>query len=118
FNTKARTFLFELLCFAGEYDRAGKQLELLADKSKDARTGRLIYHAALQAERTRRDLFEGKLEERERPKPRADREPAQLAGTLNGKPFSTITDADTRIGPQLEVFASFNYLWVPLEHVE
>jgi len=30
-DTKRRTFLFEMLCFAGEYDRADKQLEVLAE---------------------------------------------------------------------------------------
>ena len=29
-DVKRRTFLFELLCFSGEYDRAGKQLDVLA----------------------------------------------------------------------------------------
>ena len=29
-DSKRRTFLFELLCFAGEYDRAQKHLEVLA----------------------------------------------------------------------------------------
>jgi len=28
-DIRRRTFLFELLCFAGEYDRADKQLEVL-----------------------------------------------------------------------------------------
>ena len=29
-DPRRRTFLFELLCFAGEYERADKQLEVLA----------------------------------------------------------------------------------------
>jgi len=29
-DARRRTFLFELLCFAGEYERADKQLEVLA----------------------------------------------------------------------------------------
>jgi len=37
-----RTFLFELLCFAGEYDRAEKQWDVLAGESIDAATGTLL----------------------------------------------------------------------------
>ncbi|MEN6601313.1 MAG: virulence protein SciE type, partial [Bryobacteraceae bacterium] len=38
-DQKRRTFLFELLCFDGEYDRAEKQLDILADASKEAGLG-------------------------------------------------------------------------------
>ena len=31
-----RTFLFELLCFAGDYNRAEKHLSLLSDSNADA----------------------------------------------------------------------------------
>ena len=30
-GSRRRTFLFELLCFSGEYDRAEKQADFLAD---------------------------------------------------------------------------------------
>lgn len=117
-NQAARTFLFEMLCFAGEYDRADKQLELLASASREARNAGLLYRAALQAERTREDLFEGRLEDRAKPVASGAPEPAKVSGTLNGKPFQTIADADPRIGPQLEVIASFHYMWVPFEQIE
>lgn len=53
-----RTFLFELLCFAGEYDRAEKHLDVLGGASIDAGTGSLVYRAAVAAERSRNSLFE------------------------------------------------------------
>src|SRR5436309_14673115 len=56
-DIQRRTFLFELLCFAGDYDRAGKHLDLLADQGPDAATGALLYRAALHADRMRNDLF-------------------------------------------------------------
>jgi type VI secretion system protein ImpE len=59
-DTKRRTFLFELLCFTGEYDRAEKQLDILADSGKEAAMGTLLYRSALQGARTRRDMFEKK----------------------------------------------------------
>ena len=109
-DTKRRTFLFELLCFAGEYDRAQKQLEILAGASKDAAAGALLYHAALHAERQRQELFEKK----EYP---AAEESEPISGTLNGNPFTSITDADPRVGPRLEIYAAGNCLWLPFRHV-
>jgi type VI secretion system protein ImpE len=114
-DTKRRTFLFELLCFSGEYDRAEKQLDLLAEAGPNSEMGALLYRSALHAERTRQDLFQ----RREFPKPSGGSPPGagSVTGTLNGKPFQTITDADPRIGPRLEVFAGGNYLWINFEHL-
>ena len=56
-DAKRRTFLFELLLFAGEYDRAEKQLDLLAGANADAAAGTLLYRSALYAERTRQAMF-------------------------------------------------------------
>ncbi len=110
-DVQRRTFLFELLCFAGAYDRAEKHLAILAEGGKDAQMGALLYQGALNADRTRTELFE----KREYPKTAA--EPAPLSGTLNGKPFSSFLDADPRIGAKLEIFAAGQYMWLPLEHV-
>ena len=114
-DTKRRTFLFELLCFSGEYDRAEKQLDLLAEAGPNSEAGALLYRSALHAERTRQDLFQRK----EYPKPGggASAGAESTHGTLNGKPFQTIADADPRIGPRLEVFAGGNYLWINFEHL-
>src|SRR5207248_6732782 len=79
-DTKRRTFLFELLCFAGNYDRAEKQLDILSQASPEAMTGAMLYRAALHAERTRHELFEKK----DYPSSASTGEPG---GTLNGKPF-------------------------------
>ena len=52
-----RTFLFELLSFAGQYDRAEKQLDVLARGGTDSELAVLPYRAALQAERVREHMF-------------------------------------------------------------
>jgi type VI secretion system protein ImpE len=111
-DTKRRTFLFELLCFTGEYDRAEKQLDILADAGKEAAMGTLLYRSALQAARTRRDMFEKKTFPLG---PLPDGRDSE--GTLNGQAFETIEDADPRIGARLEVFAAGAYLWLPFEHI-
>jgi len=43
--------------------------------------------------------------------------PSSVSGTLNGKRFETLLDADPRIGARLEIFAAGQYLWIPLRHV-
>ena len=110
-DSKRRTFLFELLCFAGNFDRAEKQLDILAQGSPEAMTGAMLYRAALHAERTRHELFEKK------DYPETGSAITEPGGTLNGKPFESLTDSDPRIGPRLEVFAAGQYMWIPLAHV-
>jgi type VI secretion system protein ImpE len=109
-DTKRRTFLFELLCFAGEYERAEKQLDALSQGGKNAQLGALLYQGALHAERTREDMFKANSYPRG-PAPRP------VSGTLNGQPFDSLTDADSRIGARLEVFAGGEYTWIPLEQL-
>jgi len=110
-DVQRRTFLFELLCFAGAYDRAEKHLNVLAEGNKDTQLGALLYAGALHAERTRTDMF------LKREYPQATGEGVPLSGTLNGQPFETFEDADWRIGARLEVYAAGAYMWLPLEHI-
>jgi type VI secretion system protein ImpE len=110
-DVRRRTFLFELLCFAGEYERADKQLEILGQAGPESEMGVLLYRSALFAERQRHDLFErGEL-------PPEQDEAGDRSGVANGKPFACVADADPRTGARLELFAAGNYLLLPLEHV-
>ncbi len=111
-DVKRRTFLFELLCFAGEYQRADKQLEVLGAAGPSSELGVLVYRSALYAERQRQDLFASG----DYPKHTDAEEPA-ITGTFNGKPFNSFQDADPRIGARLELFAAGNYLLLPFAHV-
>jgi len=105
-----RTFLFELLCFSGDYQRAEKQLAVLAEGNADRELGAVLYYAALHAEKTRHGVFEKQEFSK-------DRITDSSAGTLNGKPFQSLRDADPDLGPRLEVFAAGAYLWIPFEHI-
>ena len=109
-DAKRRTFLFELLCFTGEYDRAEKQLNVLAGDNSQTELGAVLYHSALHAERMRQQMF------REKSYPAGANSPPR-GGTLNGRTFTEIEDADTRLGPRLELFAAGAYLWIPFEHI-
>ena len=113
-DARRRTFLFELLCFAGEYERADKQLEVLAQSGPQSEMGVLVYRSALYAERQRQDLFErGEFPSAQSSE---DDSPGR-GGTANARFFSDFSDADPRTGAKLEIFAAGNYLLLPLEHV-
>ena len=109
-ETESRTFLFELLCFSGQYDRAEKQLGVLSQGSKEAELGAVLYYSALHAEKTRHDIFR----KEEYPSVAAAPSPA---GKLNGKPFQSIRDADPAVGSRLECYAAGAYLWIPFQHI-
>jgi type VI secretion system protein ImpE len=112
-DAQRRVFLFELLCFAGEYDRADKHLNLLADQGPQAQMGAVLYMSSLHAERSRHKLFA----EKNYPSVPVD-ESKVRGGTFNGAPFESIEDSDPRIGGRLELFAAGAYLWIPFEHIE
>jgi type VI secretion system protein ImpE len=111
-DAQRRTFLFELLCFAGEYDRAEKQLDVLASGTKEASMGTLLYRSALHATRLREQQF------RDGTALMASRPSDEVTGTLDGKPFRRLNDADKRLGARFEVYAAGQYMWIPFEHIE
>lgn len=109
-DTRRRTFLFELLCFAGDYARAEKHLDILAAESRETALGSLLYRSAIHADRTRQDMFANHA------CPPAHTG-ANSCGLRAGIPFRRFTDADERIGTALEVFVAGSYTWIALEHI-
>jgi type VI secretion system protein ImpE len=109
-DVQKRTILFEILCFSGQYERAGKHLGLLAQGSKEAETGAVLLFSALHAEKLRHEMFR----KQEFPQEQPAKSPR---GTLNGKPFESISDADPEIGARLELYAAGAYLWLPFQHL-
>ncbi len=111
-DARRRTFLFELLCFAGDYDRAEKHLHVLSQSGPNSEMGTLLYRGVLHGERARQETFaSGEYANM------AKAAAVPFAGTLNGQPFESLSDADTRIGARLETFAAGTYLWMPLAHI-
>jgi len=105
-DRRSRTFLFELLCFSGQHDRAEKHLDLLAMGGQETELGAWLYRAALHADRTRLEMFRSGSIAPQAPAP-------AVSGVLNGTPFTSLEDADPRIGGRLEVFAAGSYQWLP-----
>lgn len=110
-DTQRRVFLFELLIFTGQYDRAEKQLDVLSKGGPDNELAVLPYRAAILGERVREHMFQTS----DFPNTPA---PTPVAGTLNGKRFSSIEDADSRVGARLEIMAGGKYMWVPFAYVQ
>ncbi len=145
-NNPARFFLFELFFFAGELDRARKQLDVLRYEDPQHLAAIGQYRQALDAEIKRRAVFAGTEQpkgltdgpihvsqrfealaylargEHAEAKRRLDEANAAvrvLKGTFNGVPFEGLFDSDERFGTVLEVFGSGGvYSWVPLENIE
>lgn len=106
-----RTFLFELLCFQGDFDRAEKQLSVLASLDPEASMGVLSYQRLLECERERRRMYaSGDL-------PDFETEARPVRGRLNGEPFDRLECGDPRLGARLEVYVAGQYRWIPFEHL-
>ena len=140
-----RTFLFELLCFQGDIERAEKQLAVLVNQSGDARTAMAVqvYGHLLTAERLRRQVFHGDalpqfplaptehveryvvlLRKMSAPADElgtlleaAEEATPAIAGERKSQRFSSFRDADDRVAPVLEVFHGPDYLWVPFDQI-
>src|ERR1700736_6803369 len=143
-DVRQRLFLVQVLMVLGEWERALTQLGVLKELDAAALPMVHSYGAAIQCERLRAAVFRG---ERSpllfgEPEPWMAQmvqavglqgqghgsEAAALragaleaapatAGTLNGTSFEWLADADTRLGPLLEVLLNGNYYWVPMHRV-
>src|ERR1700756_1017975 len=86
-DVAARTFLFELLCFSGDYDRAEKQLAMLSQGNAQNEMGAVLYYSALHAEKTRHQVIDKQQFS-------TDASVPSPPGRLNGRPFASLRDAD------------------------
>lgn len=141
----ARVFLFELSLFAGDLDRAQRQIDAVnyGDVQRDA--GAQAYRKLLEGERLRRRWFHEGIAPKFLSEPseavnlrvqaanalrgkqiaeaadlirRADEATPPIKGTLNGKPFELLRDCDDLFGPVLEMLAHGDYYWVPLDQID
>lgn len=141
---RLRVFLAQLLMLAGEWDRALNQLNVAGELDSGSLPLKYTYSAAIQCERVREAVFRGERSPLVFGEPapwiaqliqsltlqtqgnvaqaavvRAlalEAAPA-TAGTLNGAQFDWIADADSRLGPILEVLLNGEYYWVPFSRI-
>lgn len=143
-DPKLRVFLFQLLCLVGRWDRALNQLSVAAGLDASALAMAQAYGDAVRCEAIRTDVFEGRKSpmifgqpdqwlalliesllvaargepDRSRQlRARAFEDAPATAGTIDGRPFSWIADADSRLGPVLEAVINGRYYWVPFSRL-
>jgi type VI secretion system protein ImpE len=140
-----RLFLFELLAFAGDLDRARKQVDIINYGEAERDAAVLAYRKALDSEQARRRLFseglkpqflapppehltlridavnrlrEGRPIEAAEVLARAQAVTPSVQGVLNDKPFTALRDCDDLFSGILEVFSQGNYYWLPVEQID
>jgi type VI secretion system protein ImpE len=141
-----RGFLSELLCFAGDLERAGRQLDPLEQQSPETMLGIGLFRHLVRAERARQQFYsEGRPPEFLGPPPPwlrlhleasvcvregrqdeavgllagAEAERPRVSGTCNGRAFKDLRDLDDLTAGVFEVLTgNGKYYWIPIDRVE
>jgi len=152
-DARERTLLFQLLCVAGDWDRAASQLKVVAELDEAAAPMAQMYSRAIECELFREDVFAGKrsplvlgepnewigllieaLRKNAEGKHEAARsmrdEAFERADAVGGRlsigatpdeaetsEIAWIADADSRLGPVLEVIVNGKYYWAPFDRI-
>ena len=139
-----RTLLFQIHCLCGEWDKAERDLDIIAAMDAKREAGVQVYKNLVSAEKVRIEVFRKgrrpsflpgtppyietyyaareklagkKIEEAAALFSRIDSQTPVLSGTINGKSFTGIKDTDIYVSRFLEAIAHENYVWVPFEAV-
>lgn len=143
-DTDARSLLFALLAFAGQWERGGTHLRAMTASDQELQRSVLFYRGLLTAEIHRQGVFEGEAvpvlppaapahlehrltalqawrrgeadEAKEHLAAALESQP-DLAGTVNGEPFEGWRDLDDITGSVCEVLTAGRYLWLPWEWI-
>lgn len=144
-EAKLRVFLFQLLSVLGQWERALTQLNVTAELDAAALAMAQMYREALHCEVLRAQVFAGKrspllfgepeqwlalliesglvvgqrgdLAAARRLRDEAFELAPATPGTIDGKPFSWIADADMRLGPVCEAVINGKYYWIPFSRL-
>ena len=144
-NEAARIFLFELSCFAGDWERAERQLEVIGHQDAQAAIGTLMYRQNFKAERDRAKFFadglkpefllappdyvigllgankhlrEGDADEARKVLDEVEIARPAMKCTVNGEEFSDFRDYNDQTMCVFEVILKDNYVWLPMEQIE
>lgn len=143
-EVKHRIFLFQLLSILSEWQRAGKQLDVILKLDDSALPMVQMYQTAISCELFREAVFKGEYDpvfmgepeewqalllqsfklaaKEDYSKSQEIREQAfevapVSSGQIDGGEFSWIADADSRLGPVLEMIVEGRYMWVSFAHI-
>lgn len=141
-----RVLLCELLCFAGDLERADKQLDTIAMQAPDAVMGISLFRQLIRCEQSRREFYtDGRVPEfLDEPTPmqqlqlqasieiragepgkamelleQAEEIRPDVSGTCDGEKFDEFRDLDDLVSSSLELYTpNGKYYWIPLERLE
>ena len=143
-DARLRTFLFQLFCITGEWDRALNQLAVAGELDPAADAMVKTYQILIRCEVLRAKVFNGKRS----PTVLGDPGPwlpllieaTRLLGTgeaaraatlrdaafeaapgqaakINGVNVEWVADADPRLGPTVEAIVEGKYVWIPFDRI-
>lgn len=141
---QARTFLFELSLFSGDWDRAERQLDAIGQMDVNAMIGAQIYKQAIEAERKRARFFsqslkpefmtdapdyvyglltannrlrEGAAAEARQILDQVEEQRPAISCRINGAQKEDLRDYNDLTMCVLEAFVNDSYLWIPFEQI-
>ena len=144
-DNRLRIFLFQLDCVLGQLEKAVTQLEVISNLTAETMLLAQIFRPVIACELLRREVFAGKrtpiifgepmewmgsliqaselVARREfsaaaESRGKAFEAAPASAGKINGEPFEWIADADSRLGPVIEVIMGGKYYWVPFCRIQ
>ena len=137
-------FHFELSGLLGDWEKALRHLQIISDLDSDTFLLAQGFRPAIQCEALRADVFSGKrtplifgepepwmswlvqanhllatgqVDASQELREKALAAAPASAGQINGETFEWIADADSRLGPVLEVLLEGKYYWVPFSRI-
>ena len=143
-DPKLRTFLFQLLCVMGQWERAVTQLNVVADMDPATLAMKQMCGEAIQCEALRAKVLagekapmvfgypepwlallieamlltgRGESEAGGKMREQAFEQAPASSGSINGTGFQWIADADSRLGPVLEAIINNRYYWLPFQNL-
>ena len=144
-DIQARTFLFELSCFSGDWERGERQLDVVGQQDANAMIGSLMYKQNFAAERDRmRHFADGLMPEclmsppkyvedllvansRMREKnfaearemlDKIEEERPAFSCTVDGEEFTDFRDYNDLTMCVFEAIVKDSYTWLPFEQIE
>ncbi len=144
-DQSARLYLFQLLCLQGDWDKALTHLRTLASLSAEAQMLSVNYAMAIEAERSRIEVFagraqpvllvgssawagdlaaaigelaQGRLDEALARREQAFDAAPDTPGEFGEQRFDWISDSDPRFGPSLEAIIAGRWGLVPFDAIE
>ncbi len=145
-DVDARLLLCDLLCMSGQFERAGRQLEVILEQDAALGPGVGLYRQLIRAELARRQVFvsgeapegvdaateglrlhlravaalySGNADEAGALLRQAEAQRSSVQGECDGKAFADLRDMDDLTAPCLEVLTSIGkYHWIGWERIQ